>query len=695
MSNQLDIYVQIEGQRPFQDGNYTFTLLADDPSLMIPPIVITVPILYGDIPPEIFTNRILYSNDYSNVNWLAGDPRPDATLLGDPNNGELYARNIRVDPIIYANQANGFKVSAGNIVEVLKQKLISDFQAKFDCNTGADPNCTLPTAGSSVSVNFLVDTKNLPGNSSVSILDPTVTVEGVAESESSPCTESIFNRYITVIFVPPSGLNTNTNWQPFLGDRSGTTTSQQGVDPNSDAPSDGSGGTTFPGNGGTGTVPQITTTIGPILVVEPDPIDFDDTDVGTVRNRTFRLTNIGDTAATVTGMSSTLLSEPFFFGFGTNYPFQLLPTQAVTGTVVFSPPSAALFEDFAQVTMDLGGADVVAAEVLVTGTGVTSGDPGETKFKGIAVSGDTQLSKELNFGNQGINDGPTSRLVTVYNTGNDPAGLTISAATVIGADAVQFSTGIPGGSYTIPYGGIFQVEVIYDPNAAANHTTTFRITSDADEGTDDPINGYNYIDVLGTGTIFTPTRILEINGDGDFGELIAGETKDQAITLTNKGNSPILIRGFLSPGPFTLDLEGFGLGAINPTVFEQSVINGVVYPTVYSYVFPIAYPLLPEITSPGITIIFSPPSVDIYSGLIAIDLTQPLTFGPTTFPVSGVGIFRPLPPPEPEPDPEPDPEPGPDPGVDPPPNPLSPTCIQKSCEVPYIYDYSVNDLNLT
>lgn len=691
----LDIYVRLDQTKPkpWKDGTYQFTLVSTS-DIGIPPIVIEIPII-GGVVSAVASTRIAYPNDF-NVTGFVGD-RGEVIISGNPDTGEFDATNVRVDPVIYANQVNGFKISAGDVSGALKEKLLENYGSLFfQCSPTNAPLQPEADPNNKAIIQLGALTSALPADAAVTILDPVI--EGsICNNTTVPCDSSAFGKYITVIFTPPAG----TAYGGYIDNRPVIENNRPGiiggeeVDPNSDAPNDGSGGITFPGNGGIGTVPPITTTIGPILVVEPNPIAFDNTNVGTVRTKTFRLRNIGDTAATVTGMSSTLLAEPFFFGFGANYPFQLLPNQAVSGTVTFAPPSAALFEDFAQVTMDLGGADVVAAEVLVTGTGVASGNPGETKFKGIAVSGDTQTSKELNFGNQGINDGPTTRLVTVYNTGNDPAGLTISAATVIGADAVQFSTGIPGGSYTIPYGGIFQVEVVYDPNAAANHTTTFRITSDADQGTDDPINKYNFIDVFGTGTIFTPTRILEINGDGNFGELIAGETEEKAITLSNKGNSPILIRGFLSPGPFTLDLEGLGLGAINPTVFEQSVINGVVYPTVYSYVFPIAYPLLPEITSPGINIIFSPPSVDIYSGLIAIDLTQPLTFGPTTFPVSGVGTFRPLPPPEPEPDPEPDPEPGPDPGVDPPPNPLSPTCIQKNCEIPYIYDYSVNDPNLT
>ena len=145
-------------------------------------------------------------------------------------------------------------------------------------------------------------------------------------------------------------------------------------------------------------------------------------------------------------------------------------------------------------------------------------------------------------------------------------------------------------------------------------------------------------------------------------------------------------------------MESLGLGVINPSVIEQGVVDGVVYPKVYQYVFPIAYPLLGNgTTSPNITITFSPPSVATYNGKLLFEVlpTTPLTFGDNEWPVTGKGIFQPLPPPEPEPEPEPDPEPGPDPGVDPPPNPLSPTCIQKSCEIPYIYDYSVNEPNLT
>jgi hypothetical protein len=167
--------------------------------------------------------------------------------------------------------------------------------------------------------------------------------------------------------------------------------------------------------------------------------------------------------------------------------------------------------------------------------------------------------------------------------------------------------------------------------------------------------------------------------------------------MTNNGNSPLLIRGIFSQDPFTLNLESLGQGVITPTVIEQGAVNGVVYPRVYQYVFPTIYSLEGNgTTSPGITITFSPPSVAIYSGKIFFDISSstPLTFGDDEWNVSGEGDFAPLPPIEPEPEPEPDPEPGPDPGVDPPPNPLSPTCIERQCEIPYIYDYSVNEDNL-
>jgi hypothetical protein len=694
----LEIYVAINpnSPKPYKPGTYNLLIVTDNDS--IPPINITINLSSNGIL-NLARQAILTSNSYSLVNWIAGDPRPPSTLLGDPITGDLTAQNISISPVIFLWNEPGFKVSAGNIGAVLMSKIKENYEDSglFECNSENNSFNILNSGDIEVEVNLALLTDNLPENSSASLTDTKITASLCGLIPEKTCDISAFPKYITVIFNPPAGtrFNGDTNPPPIPP----IIPPPPPIPP---PPTDPPNPQNFPGGGGGGGGGVTPPTpppppIGPIIVAEPNPLVFENTDVGTVRKKTFRLINLGDQPATITSMYSTLLSEPFYFGFGIPYPFELLPNQSITGEAIFSPPTADVFEDFSQVTMDLEGADVVTCEMLVTGTGTVAGDPGEPKFKGIALTGDNDQTSDLNFGNTELNQ-PKEGFIRVTNTGNDPDGLTISDATIIGTDAVQFSTAIPGGSLNIPVASAVDIQVIYDPQATGDHTSQFRITSDADQGQDDPINGYNYANVFGTGTLFVPTRTLEIDGGSNFGEVIAeSDPKDLAITMTNNGNSPLLIRGIFSQDPFTLNLESLGQGVITPTVIEQGAVNGVVYPRVYQYVFPTIYSLEGNgTTSPGITITFSPPSVATYSGKIFFDISSstPLTFGDDEWNVSGVGTFAPLPPIEPEPEPEPDPEPGPDPGVDPPPNPLSPTCIERQCEIPYIYDYSVNEDNL-
>jgi hypothetical protein len=702
LSNQDDvvkIYVKIAGTPPFRNGNYTFTLVATDPNFGVAPLTISVPIRFGTGTSFVESQQLLATNPYNNKGYVAGEERPDYALSGTATGDVTHGNLRKVEIVTYGSGLTGHNVGGGKVSPGITNKLKEVIDGNFDTCSPGDP--TKPSSSTEISVSFAVKSGSLPADAGVAILDPTITASLCGEAigkECGPGAGAPFEKYITVLFYPPPAVASEegNDWSDWLDDWiSGGGGSSGEIDPSGGGSPNG--GLIYPGAGGIGGSTPPPQPVGPIIVAEPNPLVFENTDVGTVRKKTFRLINLGDQPATITSMYSTLLSEPFYFGFGIPYPFELLPNQSITGEAIFSPPTADVFEDFSQVTMDLEGADVVTCEMLVTGTGTVAGDPGEPKFKGIALTGDNDQTSDLNFGNTELNQ-PKEGFIRVTNTGNDPDGLTISDATIIGTDAVQFSTAIPGGSLNIPVASAVDIQVIYDPQATGDHTSQFRITSDADQGQDDPINGYNYANVFGTGTLFVPTRTLEIDGGSNFGEVIAeSDPKDLAITMTNNGNSPLLIRGIFSQDPFTLNLESLGQGVITPTVIEQGAVNGVVYPRVYQYVFPTIYSLEGNgTTSPGITITFSPPSVATYSGKIFFDISSstPLTFGDDEWNVSGVGTFAPLPPIEPEPEPEPDPEPGPDPGVDPPPNPLSPTCIERQCEIPYIYDYSVNEDNL-
>jgi hypothetical protein len=1060
----LDVYVVINPNvpKPYKPGDYKFQIVCTNPGLGIPPINITIK-LSEDGVEKLTRRQILTSNSFSNVNWVSGQVRPESTLFGDPNSGELTAKTIIVEPIDFIWDVKGFKVSSGTIATIVSDQLKADYSNElFECNEANTDLDLTDSEDFEINLNFALKTNRLPENAAALLLDTELTAQLCGTIPSRTCNGTPSPQELIVVFNPPQAIRYEGDTIPI----------------NPPAPP------SLP----TFQPPSPIAPIGPIIIADPIALVFENTSVGTVRKQTFRLINIGDETATITGMYSTSIIESFYFGFNRSYPFQLLPDQAITGEAIFAPPTADIFSDLAQVTIALGGEDVVACELPVLGEG--GGDPGEAKFKGIALRGDTNLTSDLNFGDTEITE-PKSGYIRIYNTGNDPAGLTISESIVIGPEGyyqstdpefdkvgllvsfdgasgsttfsdesllgntltplggaavsanpkfgsgnlvtngtqtlklsnrfqfamddftvecwvkpgvqldggyntvigsysnnftstgdwslrtrisgsnqlgftirnasnwtdietgvdlndtlwhhiaitregstlriysdgilrgtatssttfndiydiviggnnntyefeknyvgaidelritrglarytggtytvptnpfpgqqpvnveyqtnfedpnktsfatgivningiiwtlsdaviaanasgdlkngaksirlrdgsvdtntpflnglssfkflaarsnfsgdrtgvsptvdVQYSTnngatwttigtinfagvdtlteysytvntttatrlriikvagdsgkriniddfvvykcpGCPGSELTpfstlalnnpitIPIAQTIDVQIVYNPQNEADHTCVYRVTSDADLGVDDPFDGYTYADVYGTGVPLSPTRTLEVIGSSSFGEAVAGRTKDSVITLKNDGNSSLLLGNILSQDPFSLNLESLGLGIIDPSIFEQDVINGVVVPRVYVYDFPIAYELLGnESTSPEIIVTFSPPSVDTYSGKLFFTVldTTPLTFGDEEWIATGFGVFPPSPPPEPQPEPEPDPEPGPDPGVDPPPNPLSPTCIERECEIPYIYDYSANEDNLT
>jgi len=136
------------------------------------------------------------------------------------------------------------------------------------------------------------------------------------------------------------------------------------------------------------------------------------------------------------------------------------------------------------------------------------------------------LTGNLAFGNVTL-PLTAQKTLTILNSGS--ATLTVSA--------IDFPVGFSGNwtSGEIPAGGSKNVTVTFSPSAAQTYGGTITVTSNSSSGS-------NQIACSGTGQPLV-TRILELSGDMDFGNVSAGASQQRLLTLSNIGNSALTVTG--------------------------------------------------------------------------------------------------------------------------------------------------------
>jgi hypothetical protein len=158
----------------------------------------------------------------------------------------------------------------------------------------------------------------------------------------------------------------------------------------------------------------------------------------------------------------------------------------------------------------------------------------------IAVEGDggqaailTLSTNSLAFGNVAI--GQTGNLpLTISNEGNIP--LQVSSVSVSGAG---FS--LTGGSpFTLQAGGSQTATVIYSPAAImASMGTVTIVSNDSNSPATVPLSGSG---VAPPSISVSPTAL-------NFGAVVAGQTGNLTLTISNNGNSELIINSFSSSNP--------------------------------------------------------------------------------------------------------------------------------------------------
>jgi len=298
-------------------------------------------------------------------------------------------------------------------------------------------------------------------------------------------------------------------------------------------------------------------------------MNFGSVQVGSSATSVLTITNTGNSALTVNSIS-----------YPTGFSGSWSGTISANGgsqpvTVTFAPTAATSYGGTITVNSNAtGGTNTIACSGMGTATRIIG------------------LSGNMNFGSVQVGSSATS-VLTITNTGN-------SALTVT---SITYPTGFSGSwSGTISaYGGSQPVTVTFAPTAATSYGGTITVNSDKTAGT-------NTIACSGMGTATpTPTRIIGLSGNMNFGSVQVGSSATSVLTITNTGNSPLTVTSITYPTGFS----GSWSGSINAGGYQL------------------------------VTVTFAPTAATSYGGTITVNSNA--TGGTNTIACSGTGTATPTP----------------------------------------------------
>ncbi|HNT74232.1 MAG TPA: choice-of-anchor D domain-containing protein [Anaerolineae bacterium] len=268
------------------------------------------------------------------------------------------------------------------------------------------------------------------------------------------------------------------------------------------------------------------------IVVAPLALNFGEQDVtaGPTLAQCVTVTNTGNADLHVTGIALTGDAAADFLITSGGAPITLTGHSTHTIHIAFDPMTMGAKAAQLQILSDATGQATV--NVALSGVGAAAPE--------IVVA-----PLALDFGEQGVDDGPTlSQTVTITNVGSTD--LHIASVSLTGTDAAEFIIADDTGETPLTPGGTRRVQVAFAPISAGVKTATLTIHSnDADEPT-------VAVALSGTGLaaeiIVAPLAL-------DFGEqdVTAGPTLAQCVTVTNTGNADLHVTGIALTGDAAAD----------------------------------------------------------------------------------------------------------------------------------------------
>lgn len=308
------------------------------------------------------------------------------------------------------------------------------------------------------------------------------------------------------------------------------------------------------------------------LTINPASVAFGSVSVGSSGTQTVTLTNAGTATLTVTAAS------PLGAGFsmrGISMPMTIDAGGSASFSAIFTPTSAGAATGSISIVSNAPGSP---AAIALSGTGMQAqlnATPSSAAFSSVTTG--------------------TSNSQTVSLTNNGSATVTISSVTVTGAG---FSTTGITAPVTIAAGKAATFNAVFGPSSAGSVTGDITLVSNAPNS---PLS----IPLSGTGV--AATHLLGLSTSAlNFGNVNVGNSSSLSTTLTNNGNSNVLIS--------SVNLSGAGISASGLSSGET---------------------LTPS-QSVTVTAQFAPTAAGLVSGSVSI--ASNATNSPSTITVSGTGV---------------------------------------------------------
>lgn len=277
----------------------------------------------------------------------------------------------------------------------------------------------------------------------------------------------------------------------------------------------------------------------PAITVSSTALQFGSVTLGNTTDLTLTLGNTGNADLTISDIGlANALSAPFSLVSGQdNCSNQILtPSSGCTIAVRYSPTSEGIQIDSFDVPSDDPDTPTVTVDVSGTGTQVL--------VPNIMLSATSFL-----FGSVTVGDS-VDQTLTLSNSGN--AELTISVIGFVNDLAAPFSL-VQGqdncSNSTLAPAASCMVTIRYSPAAEGPLNDSFDIPSD------DPDTPTVTVSVSGTGTPTPVPNIVLSDTPLLFGDITAGTTTDQTLTISNTGNANLTISEIALSNPLAAPFE--------------------------------------------------------------------------------------------------------------------------------------------
>ncbi len=256
------------------------------------------------------------------------------------------------------------------------------------------------------------------------------------------------------------------------------------------------------------------------LTISPASIDFGNVLLSLTTEQSIMVRSSGSDSVTIDGVSVT--GEGFSVS-GVSFPQTLEGGESLTLTVRFSPSEDGKKSGNVSLPSNAAGSP---ARIALAGNGVSSSASGQLSVNPVA----------FDFGNVPTGNTET-RDVVLSNSGG--TALTVTQASVAGTNFTLSGLLLP---LTLQVGQTATFQVSFTPDTSGAVTGSISLVSDA-------ANSPTVMSLSGDGVVLIGT--LAVNPwIIDFGDISAGTSTTQNVTLTSTGNADVTItESTLTGGP--------------------------------------------------------------------------------------------------------------------------------------------------